>query len=110
MALSTPCKLVSPGAVVHGTMSITKSELYFEMDEDDTENKTVDPEVGPVSILANFYNRTHQGHMARTWHQGFEENAVYVVQTRWQHHLNTVTAGHLSINFPRERPPPTVGK
>ena len=45
VAVSTNCLLVSPGAVVHGTMSITKSELYFEMDDEHTENKNIDPKV-----------------------------------------------------------------
>ena len=39
VALSTPCKLIAPGVAVNGIMSITKAELYFEMDEDDPENK-----------------------------------------------------------------------
>ncbi|XP_048243612.1 neurobeachin-like isoform X2 [Haliotis rufescens] len=45
VALSTPCKLVAPGVAVAGTVSITKSELYFEMDEDEAENKTIDQKV-----------------------------------------------------------------
>jgi len=45
VALSTTCKLVSPGATVSGTLSITKTELYFEMDEDESLNKTIDPKV-----------------------------------------------------------------
>ena len=45
VALSTPAKLIAPGAVVNGTMSITKSELYFEMDEEDPENKKIHNEV-----------------------------------------------------------------
>ena len=45
MAVSTPAKLVSPGYVINGTMSVTKSELYFEMDDDDEENKKIDPKV-----------------------------------------------------------------
>jgi len=45
VALSTSCKLVSPGAVVNGTLSITKTELYFEMDEEDPKNKKIDPKV-----------------------------------------------------------------
>ena len=45
VALSTQCKLIAPGAVVNGTMSITKSELYFEMDEDDPENKKLSQKV-----------------------------------------------------------------
>jgi len=46
VALSTVCQLISPGASVYGTISITKTELYFEMDEDDARNKKIDPKVG----------------------------------------------------------------
>lgn len=46
VALSTSCKLIVPGVAVNGTMSITKSELYFEMDDEDAENKKIDPQVG----------------------------------------------------------------
>ncbi|KAI8797903.1 hypothetical protein BgiBS90_000206, partial [Biomphalaria glabrata] len=42
VALSTPCKLIAPGVTVSGTMSVTKNELYFEMDDDDPQNKKID--------------------------------------------------------------------
>ena len=48
VALSTHCKLIAPGVAVNGTMSITKTELYFEMDDEDAENKQLDHKVGQV--------------------------------------------------------------
>ncbi|XP_064610079.1 neurobeachin-like isoform X2 [Liolophura sinensis] len=45
VAMSTSCKLIVPGLAVAGTMSITKSELYFEMDEEDSQNQKMDPAV-----------------------------------------------------------------
>ncbi|XP_059162921.1 neurobeachin-like isoform X4 [Physella acuta] len=45
VALSTPCKLIAPGVAVNGTMSITKNELYFEMDDEDSQNKKMDIKV-----------------------------------------------------------------
>ncbi|CAH1776878.1 unnamed protein product [Owenia fusiformis] len=45
VAVSTKCKLLAPGVAVNGQMSITKTELYFEMDEDDPENKKIDQNV-----------------------------------------------------------------
>ena len=51
VALSTSAKLVAPGTVVNGTMSITKTEMYFEMDEDDEENKKIEPKVSVVSLF-----------------------------------------------------------
>ena len=52
VAVSTTCKLIAPGVAVNGTMSITKTELYFEMDEEDAENKKMDPKVGTLLGLA----------------------------------------------------------
>lgn len=43
--ISTKAKLVAPGLVAPGTMSITATEMYFEVDEDSLEFQKVDPEV-----------------------------------------------------------------
>lgn len=43
--MSTRAKLIAPGVVVPGTVSITAAELYFEVDEEDIEYKKCDPEV-----------------------------------------------------------------
>ncbi|XP_026328148.1 neurobeachin isoform X4 [Hyposmocoma kahamanoa] len=43
--ISTKAKLVAPGLVAPGTVSLTSTELYFEVDEDDPEYKKIDPEV-----------------------------------------------------------------
>lgn len=43
--MSTRAKLVAPGLVVPGTVSITAAELYFEVDEEDPEFRKADPEV-----------------------------------------------------------------
>ncbi|NXA16119.1 LRBA protein, partial [Sapayoa aenigma] len=45
VALSTPAQLVAPSVVVKGTLSITVSELYFEVDEEDPSFKKIDPKV-----------------------------------------------------------------
>ncbi|XP_062597787.1 neurobeachin-like isoform X2 [Saccostrea cucullata] len=45
VAMSTSCKLIAPGAAINGIMSITKTEMYFEMDEENEENKKLDPKV-----------------------------------------------------------------
>ncbi|XP_035827819.1 neurobeachin [Aplysia californica] len=59
VALSTPCKLIAPGAAVNGTMSITKNELYFEMDDEDSDNKLLDPKVlAYVDFLHGKWNFT----------------------------------------------------
>jgi len=41
---------VAPGVVAPGTVSITSSELYFEVDEEDPEFNKIDPEVGNVHV------------------------------------------------------------
>ena len=43
--ISTTAVLVSPGLAVKGTMSITASEVYFEVDEDSPEYKKLEPQV-----------------------------------------------------------------
>uniref|UniRef100_UPI003AAC2120 lipopolysaccharide-responsive and beige-like anchor protein isoform X1 n=1 Tax=Centroberyx gerrardi TaxID=166262 RepID=UPI003AAC2120 len=43
--LSTGAQLVAPAAVVRGTLSITASELYFEVDEEEPGFKAIDPKI-----------------------------------------------------------------
>ena len=43
--MSTPAVLISPGIAAPGTVSITSSELYFEVNEDDPAIKDADPSV-----------------------------------------------------------------
>ncbi|XP_004685379.1 PREDICTED: lipopolysaccharide-responsive and beige-like anchor protein isoform X2 [Condylura cristata] len=45
VSLSTPAQLVAPSVVVKGTLSVTSSELYFEVDEEDTNFKKIDPKI-----------------------------------------------------------------
>uniref|UniRef100_A0A3B5AGV7 Neurobeachin n=1 Tax=Stegastes partitus TaxID=144197 RepID=A0A3B5AGV7_9TELE len=43
--LSTSAQLVAPAVVVKGTLSITASELYFEVDEEEPGFKAIDPKI-----------------------------------------------------------------
>jgi hypothetical protein len=52
--ISTKARLVAPGVVAPGTVSVTSTELYFEVDEDDTEYRRIDPEVGPHVVVLYF--------------------------------------------------------
>ncbi|KAM9733236.1 neurobeachin isoform 4-T4 [Menidia menidia] len=45
VVLSSPAQLVAPVLLARGTLSITTSEIYFEVDEDDPAFKRVDPKV-----------------------------------------------------------------
>lgn len=53
VSLTTPCKLIAPGVAVKGSLSITKSEIYFEMDEEDPENRKIEPKVGSMSVACS---------------------------------------------------------
>lgn len=45
VSLSTPAQLVAPCIVLKGILSITTSELYFEVDEEEPSFKKIDPKV-----------------------------------------------------------------
>ncbi|XP_069496706.1 neurobeachin isoform X2 [Ambystoma mexicanum] len=45
VVLSTPAQLIAPVVMAKGTLSITTTEIYFEVDEDDAAFKKVDPKV-----------------------------------------------------------------
>ncbi|XP_060129767.1 neurobeachin isoform X4 [Zootoca vivipara] len=45
VVLSTPAQLIAPVVVAKGTLSITTTEIYFEVDEEDPAFKKIDPKV-----------------------------------------------------------------
>ncbi|KAF0885443.1 NBEA protein, partial [Crocuta crocuta] len=45
VVLSTPAQLIAPVVVARGTLSITTTEIYFEVDEDDPAFKKIDTKV-----------------------------------------------------------------
>ncbi|NXA91644.1 NBEA protein, partial [Melanocharis versteri] len=45
VVLSTPAQLIAPVVMAKGTLSITTTEIYFEVDEDDSAFKKIDPKV-----------------------------------------------------------------
>lgn len=51
MNLSSRAKLIAPGVVAPGTLSITSAELYFEVDEEDPDFQKHDPEVGTTCVF-----------------------------------------------------------
>lgn len=50
--ISTKAKLIAPSVVAPGIVSITSTELYFEVDEDDEEFKKIDTEVSRFATFA----------------------------------------------------------
>lgn len=54
VVLSTPAQLVAPVVVARGTLSITTTEIYFEVDEDDPAFKKIDAK---VSVFTAFFSR-----------------------------------------------------
>ena len=57
--MSTKTKLIAPGVVAPGIMSITSTELYFEVDEDDSEFKKIDTEVS-ADYFSTFVSLTSE--------------------------------------------------
>ena len=55
VAVTTKCQLVSPGGAINGTLSVTQNELYFEMDDDDEENRKIPQSVSGRSDVINVY-------------------------------------------------------
>lgn len=51
VALSTRCILLAPGSGVHGTLAITESEMFFEMDLEDDRNLRLDEKVSVIRII-----------------------------------------------------------
>ena len=51
--ISTTAVLVSPGVAVPGQISITSSEVYFEVDEDHDDYKKIDAQVGQTKRQTN---------------------------------------------------------
>ncbi|CAH2301148.1 lipopolysaccharide-responsive and beige-like anchor [Pelobates cultripes] len=45
VSLCTPAQLVAPSIVLNGTLSVTSTELFFEVDEDDPSFKKIDPKI-----------------------------------------------------------------
>lgn len=50
VVLSTPAQLVAPVVVARGTLSITTTEIYFEVDEEDPAFKNIDAKVRTNSL------------------------------------------------------------
>lgn len=56
VSLSTGAQLVAPAVVVKGTLSVTASELYFEVDEDEPCFKAIDPKVRDWSVIDHVFS------------------------------------------------------
>lgn len=49
--MSTPAQLIAPVTVACGTLSITTTEIYFEVDEDDPAFRRIDAKVGCICVM-----------------------------------------------------------
>lgn len=54
--ISTSAILVSPGVAAPGTISITASEVYFEVDEEHQGFKKIDPQVRKTQLRYDSYS------------------------------------------------------
>lgn len=50
-SFSTPAKLIAPGLVVPGVLSVTSTDLYFDADEENPLYKQQDSKVSLFSLL-----------------------------------------------------------
>lgn len=50
VVLSTPAQLIAPVTVARGTLSITTTEIYFEVDEDDPAFRRIDAKVSCIFL------------------------------------------------------------
>lgn len=57
--ISTKGKIIAPGIVAPGIISVTSTELYFEVDEEDPEFKKIDSEVSTLGLKYIIYGKTH---------------------------------------------------
>lgn len=55
VVLSTPAQIIAPVIVARGTLSITTTEIYFEVDEDDPTFRRIDAKVGYIYPLSICY-------------------------------------------------------
>ncbi|XP_035307797.1 neurobeachin isoform X11 [Cricetulus griseus] len=83
VVLSTPAQLIAPVVVAKGTLSITTTEIYFEVDEDDAAFKKIDTK--PIGALnpkrAVFYAERYE-----TWED--DQSPPYHYNT----HYSTATS------------------
>lgn len=61
VVLSTPAQLVAPVVVARGTLSITTTEIYFEVDEEDPAFKNIDAKVRITLQLSRSCNSSYLG-------------------------------------------------
>lgn len=54
--LSTPAQLVAPVVVARGTLSITTTEIYFEVDEEDPTFKNTDAKVRADCLFTSYHS------------------------------------------------------
>ncbi|CAH8580118.1 unnamed protein product [Schistosoma bovis] len=72
--LSVPCILVSLGVTVHGTLSISKYELYFEHDTDHPNNRSIDQRV--LTYIEHIYSRWSLSEIRAIFNRSFLHRKV----------------------------------
>ncbi|KAH9583037.1 hypothetical protein MS3_00000433 [Schistosoma haematobium] len=72
--LSVPCILVSLGVTIHGTLSISKYELYFEHDTDHPNNRSIDQRV--LAYIEHIYSRWSLSEIRAIFNRSFLHRKV----------------------------------
>ena len=96
--MSTPAILISPGIAAPGTVSITSSELNFEVNEEDPEFRSLDPTVlrycdhlvflgDPSNLLptvSGYQGWTGQGFFDHQYIRKISQSTNILHQYQWQ--------------------------
>lgn len=73
VVLSTPAQLVAPVVVARGTLSITTTEIYFEVDEEDPAFKKIDAKVRRTFFVIvqckERKGKDYSGHFSSWWNK-----------------------------------------
>ncbi|CAH8578778.1 unnamed protein product [Heterobilharzia americana] len=72
--LSVPCILVSLGVTIHGTLSISKYELYFEQDTTNPVNELIDQRV--LAYIEHVYSRWSLSEIRAIFNRSFLHRKV----------------------------------
>uniref|UniRef100_A0A673T320 Neurobeachin n=1 Tax=Suricata suricatta TaxID=37032 RepID=A0A673T320_SURSU len=76
VVLSTPAQLIAPVVVAKGTLSITTTEIYFEVDEDDPAFKKIDTKRISLATPRQLYKSSN---MTQRWQRREISNFEYLM-------------------------------
>lgn len=104
VVLSSPAQLVAPVLVARGTLSITTTEIYFEVDEEDPAFKRVDSKVSELQVTPSFkvslpfrYDFTVGLAILKVVAQVGLTLSILAIISEFLHHYNPNSAHHAGL-------------